>query len=142
MEKSVATRATPDDRQAAAKLASRRQPGASTAGAFLGEVGQRTGAEFCPHNEKAAAHQRLVDNSPRVAAQRNQIESAFGMPVQRQGSEEEVLLQGKFDPIQRQGPEEEELLQGKFATAQRQGPEEEELLQGKFDPIQRQGSEE
>jgi hypothetical protein len=30
--------------------------------------------------------------------------------------------------VQRQGPEEEELLQGKFATVQRDGAEEEELL--------------
>lgn len=38
--------------------------------------------------------------------------------------------------VQRQGPEEEELLQGKFETVQRQGSEEEELLQGKFEQIQ------
>ena len=119
MERSVATRATPNDRQAAASLASRRQPGASTAGVLLGAAGQRNGAETDAHNEKATTHQRLVDNSPRVTAQRKQIESAFGMPVQRQGSEEEELLQGQFEPIQRQGPEEEELLQGKFGAAQR-----------------------
>ena len=142
MEKSTATRSASHHRQAAASLAQRRQSGAGTAGVLSDEVGQRTGAGFGLGSEKVAASQQLVDNSPRVAAQRKQIESAFGMPVQRQGSEEEELLQGKFDLIQRQGPEEEELLQGKFATAQRQGPEEEELLQGKFDPLQRQGSEE
>jgi hypothetical protein len=142
MEKSTATRAASDDRQAAASLAQRRQSGVGTAGALSGEVGQRTGAGFGPRSEKAAASQQPVDNSPRVTAQRKQIESAFGMPVQRQGSEEEELLQGKFDLIQRQGPEEEELLQGKFAAVQRQGPKEEELLQGKFEAIQRQGSEE
>jgi hypothetical protein len=86
------------------------------------------GTEFDAHNKKTAAHQRLVDNSPRVTAQRKQIESAFGMPVQRQGAaEEEELLQGKFAPFQRQGTEEEELLQGKFEAIQRQGPEDEEL---------------
>lgn len=42
--------------------------------------------------------------------------------------------------IQRQGIEEEELLQGKFMTVQRQGQEEEELLQGKFAPIQKKGN--
>jgi hypothetical protein len=142
MEKSTATRAASDDRQAAASLAQRRQSGVGTAGALSGEVGQRTGAGFGPRSEKAAASQQLVDNSPRVVAQRKQMESAFGMPVQRQGAEEEELLQGKFATAQRQGPEEEELLQGKFATVQRQGSEEEELLQGKFAPVQRQGPEE
>ena len=96
MGKSTATRSASDDRQAAASLAQRRQSGA---GALLGEVGQRTGAGFGLGSEKAAASQRLVDNSPRVAAQRKQIESAFGMPVQRQGAEEE-LLQGKFGAAQ------------------------------------------
>lgn len=117
MDKSVATRAAPNDRQAAANLASRRQPGAGTAGVLLGAAGQRNGAEIDAHNEKATTHQRLVATSPRVTAQRKQIEGAFGLPVQRQGAEEEELLQGKFDPIQRQGPEEKERLQGKFATA-------------------------
>jgi hypothetical protein len=137
MEKSAATRSASNDRQAAANRASRRQSRASTSGALLGKAGQRTGTEFDAHNERAAAHRRLVDNSPRVSAQRKQIESAFGMPVQRQdAAEEDELLQGKFEPVQRQGPEEEELLQGKFEAIQRQGPEEEELLQGKFGAAQ------
>ena len=50
--------------------------------------------------------------------------------MQRQGLEDEELLQGKL--IQRKPEEEEELLQGKFETVQRQPEEEEELLQGKF----------
>ncbi|PWG71572.1 hypothetical protein DF186_24205, partial [Enterococcus hirae] len=55
-----------------------------------------------------------IHSSPRMVAQRKQLERAFGLPVQRQGPEEEELLQGKFNPIQRQMPEEEEeLLQGK-----------------------------
>ena len=142
MEKSVATRTTPNDRQAAASLASRRQPGASTGGVLLGAAGQRNGAEIDAHNEKAITHQRLVDNSPRVTAQREQMKSAFGMPVQRQGAaEEEEPLQGKFAAMQRQGLEEEEPLQGKFETAQRQGRKEKELGQGKFEEIQRQGLE-
>jgi hypothetical protein len=73
--------------------------------------------------------------------------------LQKQGgTEEEELLQGKFEAVQRieedeelmQGKfetaqrieEEEELLQGKFATTQRM--EEEEMLQGKFDTLQKQ----
>jgi|GEM_PF-3427478 len=67
-------------------------------------------------------------------------------PVQRQGLEEEELLQGKFtgECIQCQTPEEEELMQGKFTgeCIQCQAPEEEELMQGKFEAIQRQGLEE
>lgn len=58
--------------------------------------------------------------------------------IQKQGIEEEELLQGKFNPAQKKELEEEELLQGKFKTAQRQGIEEEELLQGKFQPVQKQ----
>jgi hypothetical protein len=105
MEKSTATRATPNDLQAAANRASSRQTGANLAGTLLGEVRQRTGAEFGSRNEKPEARQQLVDSSPRVIAQRKQMESAFGMPVQRQGAEEEELLQGKFATAQRQGPE-------------------------------------
>ncbi|NOR17007.1 hypothetical protein GQ543_04775, partial [candidate division WOR-3 bacterium] len=64
-------------------------------------------------------------------------------PVQRQGLEEEELMQGKMiETVQRQPPpEEEELLQGKMIeTVQRQpSPEEEELLQGKMiETVQRQ----
>ena len=137
MDKSAATRSASNDQQAAANRASRRPHRASTSGALLGKAGQRTDTEFDAHNEKAAAHQRLVDASPRVTAQRKQIESAFGMPVQRQGAaEEDELLQGKFEPVQRQESEEEELLQGKFEAIQRQGPEEEELLQGRFGAAQ------
>jgi hypothetical protein len=60
--------------------------------------------------------------------------------VQKQGIEEEELLQGKFNPIQMKAPEEEELLQGKFETIQKKGMEEEELLQGKFSPVQKKAS--
>jgi hypothetical protein len=78
-----------------------------------------------------------IDNSLPIQRQRDQIETAFGQPLQRVAEEEE-LLQGKFKTLQRQGPEEEELLQGKFDTVQRQS-DEEELLQGKFEqPLQRQ----
>ena len=102
---------------------------------------------------QVAQMQEEVKNSPRMVAQQKQLESAFGVPAQRQELEEEELqmkanpaviqqqdlleeeelLQGKFAPIQRQGDlEEEELLQGEFESVQRQPLEEEELLQGKF----------
>ena len=96
MDKSAATRSASSDRQAAAIRASRHQPRAGASGALLGEVGQRTGVEFDPYNEKAAARQRLVDKSPRVTVQRKQIEGAFGLPVQRQGAEEEEETKRPF----------------------------------------------
>ncbi len=74
--------------------------------------------------------QLMIDNSPRMTAQRRKLDGLLGSPVQRQGLEDEELLQGKL--IQRKPEEEEELLQGKFETVQRQPEEEEELLQGKF----------
>ena len=61
-----------------------------------------------------------IQNSPRVIAQRKQIDSAFGEAAQRRGAEEDELLQGKCEPAQRQGPVEEETLQGRFDTAQRE----------------------
>jgi len=83
---------------------------------------------------------RGIDNSATMQRQREQLEAAFGHPVQKVGEEEEELLQGKFQTLQRQQDlEEEELLQGKFDTLQRQSEEEGELLQGKFaSPLQRE----
>ena len=101
--------------------------------------------------------QLFADNRPETVTQRKlknmanngqhaqpvaQLQSLVNHAVQRQKSEEEELLQGKFKTIQRQVPEEEELIQGKFKTVQRKEPEEEELLQGKFKTIQRQELEE
>jgi hypothetical protein len=99
---------------------------------------RRTSVLKAPANDSSRAGQvaqmqEEVKNSPRMVAQQKQLESAFGVPAQRQVLEEEELLQGKFSPTQRQGNlEEEELLQGKFESVQRQPLEEEELLQGKF----------
>jgi hypothetical protein len=86
--------------------------------------------------------QMQLDHSPAATLQKQQLESAFGSPVQR--VEEEELLQGKAETAQRQGSmEEEELLQGKFDTVQRQDSlEEEELLQGSFETVQKQPVEE
>lgn len=68
-------------------------------------------------------------------------------PVQRQGLEDEDLLQGKSidECIQCQTPEVDDgrLVQGKFTPIQRQDLlEDEEILQGKFETIQRQVPEE
>lgn len=84
--------------------------------------------------------QEAIDLSPRQLAQAERVSGLID-PVQRQGPEEEELLQGRFDLAQRQGLEDEELLQGRFDTAQRL-EDDEELLQGRFDPAQRQGPEE
>ena len=89
--------------------------------------------------------QKMTLNSPQ-ANQALQLKSVVNSqsksPIQKQGIEEEELLQGKFLTAQKQPLEEEELLQGKFNPAQKKGLEEEELLQGKFHTVQKQGIEE
>lgn len=55
--------------------------------------------------------------------------------AQLQATEEEELLQGKFETTQL-ASEEEELLQGKFESTQRMELDEEEPLQGKFETTQ------
>lgn len=73
------------------------------------------------------------------AAQMKFIANAYsGNTIQKQGAEEEELLQGKFETVQK--VEEEELLQGKFGTVQK--VDEEELLQGKFETVQKVEEEE
>jgi hypothetical protein len=100
---------------------------------------------FADRRPEAAAqreHAGKADNSPQAGKIAQLLAMANGASVetvQRQGSEEEELLQGKFQTVQRQGLEEEELMQGKFETVQRQGLEEEELLQGKFETVQKGG---
>ena len=70
------------------------------------------------------------DNRSNTVLQAKMIET-----LQRQGEEDDELLQGKF-AAQLQGDEEDELMQGKFVT-QLQADDENELLQGKFEPVQR-----
>jgi hypothetical protein len=85
--------------------------------------------------------QKMALNSPQTnqALQLKAIaNSQTQYPLQKQGSEEEELLQGKFITVQKQPIEEEELMQGKFKFVQKKTPEEEELLQGKVDPVQKQ----
>ncbi|MBI1395206.1 MAG: DUF4157 domain-containing protein [Betaproteobacteria bacterium] len=68
--------------------------------------------------------------SPRLAAQRQRLDRAFGTAAQRaEAEEEELQMKRDAAPVQRAGPEDEELLQGRF-TVQRAGLEEEEPLQG------------
>ena len=57
---------------------------------------------------------RGINDSPKMAFQRKQIEAISDQPVQRLVDEED-LLQGKFNTLQRMAPEEEDLLQGKFS---------------------------
>jgi hypothetical protein len=91
----------------------------------------------------AAAQMRLagvIDDSPRIVAQRQQIEGAFGTPLQRQGAEEEEPLSARFDPVQR--VQEEELMQGRFDPIQRAAMEDEPLqgrrAGGRGDALQRE----
>jgi len=127
-------------------------------------IAQRTFADAINTSPRQTAQRRAIaaiNASPYMATQRQQLRGMFGTAaqlkgpedeelqmkaasdvLQRKGSEEEELLQGKFQQVQRAQEEEEELLQGKFAPVQRQAPEEDELLQGKFDTAQRQGPEE
>jgi hypothetical protein len=94
-----------------------------------------------PDNRKSS-HSGLVQmaNQGKKALQLKVLESLFNssQPIQKQGLEEEDLLQGKFDSIQKQEMEEEELIQGKFDTVQKMSLEEEEPLQGKFESAQRE----
>lgn len=75
-----------------------------------------------PKREGAAL--QMYDNRQDAALQAKMIDT-----IQREGEDEDELLQGKF-AIQRQEGEEDELLQGKFTT--QLAEEDEELMQGKF----------
>lgn len=78
-----------------------------------------------------AATQLLA--SERMAAQRRQVDAAFGQAAQRETAPEEEELQMKA--AQLATPEEEELpAQGKFAPVQRAVEDEEEPLQAKAEP--------
>ena len=99
---------------------------------------------FADNRPEAVAHREhagKADNSPqagKIAQLQAMANGTDVETVQRQGAEEEELLQGKFKTLQRQ-PEEEELLQGKLETVQKV-EDEEELLQGKFETVQKAGA--
>jgi hypothetical protein len=89
-----------------------------------------------------------LHGSPRMVAQRQQLNSLFGAAAQLQGVTTEEEL-----PAQRQAAPDEELLQGRFGTAQRQtasmeeelpaqrqSAPDEDLLQGRFGTVQRQAA--
>ena len=68
-------------------------------------VAQRTPFEARQDNPMAAAQMRLagvIDHSPRIVAQRQQIEGAFGTPLQRKRTEEE-------EPSRRRGKRKKDL---------------------------------
>ena len=93
-----------------------------------------------PDNRKSSLAGLIqMANQGKHALQLKALEGLFNssQAIQKQGLEEEELIQGKFDTAQKISLEEEP-LQGKFETAQREGMEEEELLQGKFETIQKQ----
>lgn len=99
-------------------------------------------SQFVDNRAAAIAQRQLVEaintGSTQSAQMKSedeelQMKTAPGV-VQREGVDEEELLQGQFEAVQR--VEDEELLQGKYGTMQR--VEDEELLQGKFsaEPVQ------
>lgn len=99
-----------------------------------------------PHISQALQFQAIANSQAKNPIQKQGLEEeellqGKFITVQKQSLEEEELLQGKFNPVQMKELEEEELLQGKFHTVQKQEIEEEELLQGKFEPIQKQENE-
>ncbi len=153
MKKSQRIPALRQGHRAAASTLSRRVEPAALHDKRVSSAVQRQLIQSVQHTQRASgASAAQLYSSPRLIAQRERLTGAFGGTVQRQGPEEDELMQGKslvtqsamaeeeelvqgqFDaPLQRQGDlEEEELLQGRFATVQRQGPEDEELLQGRF----------
>lgn len=96
---------------------------------------QRQGLAIADSRVLTSAERRLrgaIHNSPRIVAQRAQLNRMFGEAAQLKGGpEEEEPLQGKFEALQWKGPKEEELLQGKFIPVQ-QKRSDEELLQSQF----------
>jgi len=76
---------------------------------------------------------QFVDNRPQAIAQRKLHEMANNsQSTQLQA----IAANYSQSTVQKQGIEDEELLQGKFLTVQNKSVEEEELLQGKFEPMQ------
>jgi len=76
---------------------------------------------------RATAQRALLNSiaaSPAMTAQRQALQDAFGDAAQFKGAQDEEL---QMKVAQRQGSEEEEPLQGRFPVAQREGSGEEEL---------------
>lgn len=95
------------------------------------KINQRKQNTSSDAQQNKVAENNVLSNSPVIAAQKKQLESSFGSPIQRGCTNcEEDLAQSKI-AVQKAAPEEEELLQGKI-VAQKANPEEEELMQGKF----------
>jgi hypothetical protein len=91
--------------------------------------------------DKEKSEGLFADKRPEAVAHREHAGQADKSPQAKKVAQLQAMAnEASVETVQRQGPEEEELLQGKFQTVQRQGPEEEEPLQGKFETIQRQGT--
>lgn len=88
-----------------------------------------------PHGVSASARAHTRD-----VAQRERIDSAFGVPLQRVEDDEDLQRKTEI-PMQRR-EDEEEPLQGRFRTTQRRADEEDEPLQLRFETAHRQGAEE
>jgi hypothetical protein len=142
MKQSIHSHSERETQSAATAVARAQRTQSVTAGDAAIQNKLVEAAQHSPQSIAQRALDARLNDSPRMAVQRKQMEDVSGQSIQRAGVEEEEPLQGKFEAVQRAGVEEEEPLQGKFDPVQRAGVEEEEPLQGKFDAIQRAGVEE
>ncbi len=78
----------------------------------LAQLAQTINQSPCVQAQRSL--QMAIDNSPRMVAQRRQLEGMFGRPMQRKGIDEKEPLHGKLEALQKKEKEEKELLQGKF----------------------------
>jgi hypothetical protein len=93
-------------------------------------------------NNSSQAGQTSVNVAQKQGLEEEELLQAKFITTQKKGIEEEELLQGKFNPVQMKMPEEEEEIQAKSKPIQKQDLEEEELLQGKFNSLQMKAPEE
>jgi hypothetical protein len=100
----------------------------------------RAAANVAVQQHKGESEALFADRRPEAAAQREHAGKADNSPQAGKIAQLLAMANGaSVETVQRQGSEEEELLQGKFETVQRQGLEEEELMQGKFETVQKGG---
>lgn len=88
------------------------------------------------------ANLQFTDNRAETGMQRNlQVMANTGSHTSHAVQLQAIATSYSNHTIQKKSTEEEELLQGKFNTIQKQSMEEEELLQGKFETVQKKQNE-
>ena len=84
------------------------------------------------------ANLQFTDNRAETGMQRNlQVMANTGSHTSHAVQLQAIANSYSNHTIQKKSTEDEELLQGKFNTIQKQSMEEEELLQGKFETVQK-----